>query len=134
MPPVDDMALAIEARFYEDIERMLNDMKNIQVWTFDDFTIAEARIDMSAEEIQYRMSMAVDSAAWQGYELGRVEIIDARGQKFKWVLDPGAQHCADCIAYAASGPYTLEELPGIPGDAPTDCNGGCRCDLIEVAA
>jgi hypothetical protein len=42
------------------------------------------------------------------------------------LLDPGAEHCDDCIAYAEIGWVPISTLPE-PGDR-CQCNRNCRCE------
>ena len=131
---VDNIAVTIEVKIANFLLGFATDMLAgwQEIVLYNEVGAREKLIDALAGDIERRVSMSADSFSWQGYQLGRVEKIEERGGMFRWVLDPGADHCNTCIAYAAGGPYTLDTLPGIPGDAPTDCNGGCRCDLIEV--
>lgn len=51
-----------------------------------------------------------------------------------WVLEPLAQHCHDCPAFAANSPYNApgsggNELWIAPGDGTSECGAGCRCSL-----
>lgn len=134
MADIADFQVAITAKIDEFVARWGQDALDEfrEIVRIGDVTAWEGSVDEIMAEIENRMAMGADSIAWQGYQLGRVEEIDAAGQKFYWVLDPGASHCETCLEYAAGGPYTLDDLPGIPGDAPTDCNGGCRCDLVPA--
>lgn len=45
-----------------------------------------------------------------------------------WVLHP-AEHCSDCLKFAAEGPYTKKTLPAVPRDGTTQCLSGCKCTL-----
>ena len=47
----------------------------------------------------------------------------------KWRLEPKAEHCDDCPALEAMGPYTAETLPCLPADGFTQCGPNCRCGL-----
>lgn len=134
MPTADAFAVAIKARFYDDLKNITEDLIDgaVKAWDLGDATIFEETITLVEDDAQYRLGLATESAGWQGYQTGRVDAIAEAGQKFKWVLDPGANHCDDCISRASGGPYTFDELVetvGIPGDAPTECDGGCRCSL-----
>lgn len=59
------------------------------------------------------------------------------GVLMNWILDPSADHCEDCLALSAGGPYTDpdddveggEPLQTYPGDGDTDCLSNCRCTL-----
>jgi len=58
-----------------------------------------------------------------------------KDEKVKWVLEPGAVHCADCeMMRGEIG--TKEELlafgVGLPGDGMTECSVGCKCMLVKV--
>lgn len=49
-----------------------------------------------------------------------------------WILDPVAEHCPDCVVYAADGwqPLGTWTARGIfPGSGHTECLGNCRCRL-----
>jgi hypothetical protein len=137
MPVTDEMLTTIVGRFENDIQRIGRDLLRdaVKAWQYEDFAITEETINVSADDSQYRLDLAADSAAWQGFQVGRVDAIAESGDQFLWQLDPGANHCETCLEYSAGGPYTLDELVttvGIPGDAPTICDGGCRCNLIAA--
>ena len=135
MPLADPFAVAIKARFSDDIKSLAKDIADgtIKAWEFDDLTVFEEVITLVEDDAQYRLDLAVESAGWQGYQVGRVDGIVGDGDgRLWWRLDPGANHCNDCLERAGGGPYTFDELVetvGIPGDAPTECDGGCRCSL-----
>lgn len=59
---------------------------------------------------------------------GMVEALpdDAR---ITWKLG-NADHCPDCIALAASGPYTKWSLPTTPRAGSTKCKTHCQCSLV----
>jgi hypothetical protein len=40
-----------------------------------------------------------------------------------------SEHCEDCIALAAGGPYTRKTLPAVPRAGSTRCLVGCKCHL-----
>lgn len=134
MPAADVFATTIQGRFQQDIKRMADNIvtEALKIFELGDITIVQEELTILEDDIGHRVSMAADSAAWQGYQTGRVDAIAEFDDGFRWSLDPGADHCADCIQRAAGGPYTMDDLLtkiGIPGDAPTKCNGGCRCSL-----
>jgi len=56
--------------------------------------------------------------------------------KFIWVLDSGAKHCGDCLTMADLEPRTMEkwldEGVGLPRDGLTQCNVGCKCQLVPA--
>jgi hypothetical protein len=134
MPTADAFAVAIKARFSDDLAGIAKNIADgaAKAWELDDLTIFEETITLVEQDAQYRLELATESAGWQGYQVGRVDAIAEGGDGFRWILDPGAQHCDDCISRSQGGPYTFDELVetvGIPGDAPTECDGGCRCSL-----
>jgi len=134
MPAADAIATSIKGRFANDIAGIVDDVAQTagKIWDLGDATIFEELISVATDDAQYRLDLAVDSAGWQGFQAGRVDAIAEAGNGFWWKLDPGANHCETCIEYSMGGPYTLDELVstiGIPGDAPTICDGGCRCNL-----
>lgn len=52
-------------------------------------------------------------------------------QGYLWRL--GAKdHCPDCVALAASGPYPVDELPTTPGMGATICRHNCGCSLVRA--
>ena len=51
--------------------------------------------------------------------------------KVWWRLG-ACEHCPDCIALAASGPYTMATLPTLPGNGDTLCKTNCCCHLTFV--
>ena len=57
-------------------------------------------------------------------------------EKFIWVLDSGAKHCGDCLAMADMPPSTMEKVldegVGLPRDGLTQCNVGCKCQLLPA--
>lgn len=52
----------------------------------------------------------------------------------RWELDPGKEHCEDCIDRATREPMTMGEweLIGTPGAGTTKCNINCWCKLTPV--
>lgn len=49
-----------------------------------------------------------------------------------WDLDFDAEHCVDCVAYAAEGWQALGRWTGVgvyPGSGHTECLGNCRCTI-----
>lgn len=141
--PVKANKLAVEiiVRFSDDLDRLENDMVETvrkidqQTWSYGDAEIISKTIQVAQNSADRRTAMGLDSAAWQGYQVGKVERYEITGEAFRWVLDAGADHCDDCLLRAAIGIITVEDIVtwvGIPGNAKTACNGGCRCDLVPV--
>ena len=133
-PKLNMLGTTITARFVADVERLGQDMLNqtLQVWDFGNFQITQELVNDAFDDGQYRLDLAGDSATWQAYQLGRAEQIDESGMRYAWILDAGAAHCPTCLDFAAMSPFTVDELPGIPGEADTECNGSCRCNLEPV--
>ena len=77
----------------------------------------------------------LDSMFHQGSLAGTEDEIE-----ITWKLSP-AEHCYDCIALAANGPYAkpgvrspLETLPTVPRRGDTQCLANCKCYLEFVDA
>ena len=142
MPQVaDQVATEITARFSRDLDRLADDMVNAvnsidrQVWDYGDVEIIQETISTAQKDADRRTNAGLDSAAWQGYQVGKVERYEQSGEGFRWKLDAGADHCDDCLFRAAYGKLTIEDILtwcGIPANARTACNGGCRCDLVPA--
>jgi hypothetical protein len=133
-PKLQKLATTITARFEDDIDRIGKDLlsKTVQVWDFDDYQITQELVEDIAADAQYRLDLAGDSATWQAFQLGRLDQVVTNGDLIGWVLDSAAQNCDTCIQYASMSPYTIDTLPGIPGEADTECDGSCRCNLIPA--
>lgn len=72
---------------------------------------------------------------WGMFQMGRATDPTAR---YLWVLNPVADHCADCVARAErserEGGFTAEQLTimGWPGEGTTICRTNCRCTVVPV--
>jgi hypothetical protein len=121
----------IEGRFERDATRIAKDMlkQAFMAWESDEAIITQEIIDDEVELSQYRLELAADSAAWQGFQVGRLDEMEQQEILINWVLEPAAEHCPTCLAFAAGSPYTAATLPGVPAQANTECNGSCRCNL-----
>lgn len=76
--------------------------------------MAVARISLYAESVR--------GSYWQGLELRK----QAEGYGLmRRILDPQAQHCADCPAFAARGLVPIGTLP-MPGQR-CQCRARCKC-------
>lgn len=108
---------------------------------FDDVELAafgrflEAEVDSFMRFIGSREAMgdiqraklyggAVDAAGWLG-----MLAVQAPRAEIDWVLSI-AEHCTDCLALAAGGPYQRDELPTVPRNGDTRCLANCRCWLV----
>ena len=66
---------------------------------------------------------------WGEYQRG---IVAALGDvALDWILDPQADHCADCPRLTMGSPYTKDTLPTVPGAGDTQCLSQCRCRIVE---
>lgn len=61
------------------------------------------------------------------YNLGAMAAGGGRDVVF-WNLG-ACEHCSDCVALSASGPYFSDELPTVPGMGHTKCGHNCCCHL-----
>lgn len=129
---IQDKRSVITGRFSDNLDSIAVDLLQdfVKVENYGDFEIVETTIQQGQKTAQRRINLMSDSLAWQGFQIGKIETLDAAGALFKWELDPGADHCMTCLIYAAAGPYTIDSLPGVPGEAPTLCNGSCRCNIV----
>jgi len=134
MPRANRFRVMIEGRFERDATRIAKDMlkQTFIAWEGDDAIITQEIINDEIESSQYRLELAADSAAWQGFQVGRLDQMEQQEGLINWVLEPTAEHCPTCLEFAASSPYTAATLPGIPAQANTECNGSCRCNLELV--
>lgn len=78
--------------------------------------MALARIGLYAESVR--------SSFWEGTSIRKEQQGFGLMQR---VLDPGAQHCEDCIAYASRGIVPIGSLP-LPGQR-CACRARCRCTV-----
>jgi hypothetical protein len=68
------------------------------------------------------MSNAVAQSASNDFDMN---------EKLSWVMDPGAEHCNDCLANSQRDPMTFAEwqMVGFPGAGNTECKVYCKCTL-----
>uniref|UniRef100_A0A6M3KKJ3 Uncharacterized protein n=2 Tax=viral metagenome TaxID=1070528 RepID=A0A6M3KKJ3_9ZZZZ len=72
--------------------------------------------------------------AWAAGALGTGERATVMGRGVRWVLDDQAQHCDDCPRYAGFYPSfddMLAQTGGAMPGAGVQCDGNCRCQLLE---
>lgn len=86
---------------------------------FDDEGVMSREVRL----VQYAKGMAAFRLA------GELARSDARGHE--WRLG-ATDHCPDCVALAASGPYPTGQLPTLPGMGGTVCRHNCSCSLVET--
>jgi hypothetical protein len=130
---LSDEERRVLARFQADIERLANDMKaNVNVVSIgrsNDMPYVITQIERSFADAEDRVTMMADSLTWQAYQLGMAQGIFETSPIVTWNLDSSAEHCDTCLQYSAIRYFTKDTLPGIPGAAPTICDGGCKCYL-----
>jgi hypothetical protein len=128
---LSDEEQRILARFEADIKRLANDMEAqatiIKIGRQGDIPYVQVEIERAFDENKNRVDLFADSLTWQGYQLGSAQAIFDQQEIIVWNLDPEAEHCNTCLEYSAVRYFTQETLPGVPGQAPTICDGGCRC-------
>lgn len=122
-------------RFLADIERIASDMdakvKIIKIGRKGDVPYVITEIEQLFSDCNRRVEMMADSLTWQAYQLGIAQALFEDHNIIVWNLDPTAEHCDTCLEYAAIRYFTPQTLPGIPGNAPTICDGGCKCYLTS---
>lgn len=135
--PLSLEQMRILERFLADIERIANDMdakvRIIKIGRKKDMPFVITEIDQLFADNFRRVDMMADSLTWQAYQLGTAQALFEFHDIIVWNLDPTAEHCDTCLEYAAIRYFTPETLPGIPGSAPTICDGGCKCYLTSPA-
>jgi hypothetical protein len=134
--PLNDEEAKIFLRFKADIDRLANDMEAqvniIKIGREGDIPYVMAEIERAFDENKSRVDLFADSLTWQGFQLGSAQGIFDQQDIIVWNLDPEVEkHCDTCYEYAAIKYFTQDSLPGIPGVAPTICDGGCRCYLTS---
>jgi len=132
---LSDEEQRILARFEADINRLANDMEAqvniIKIGKQGDIPFVQAEIERAFDENGNRIDLFADSFTWQAFQLGSAQAIFDQQEIIIWNLDPEAEHCLTCLELAAIKYFTLDTLPGIPGQALTVCDGGCRCYLTS---
>jgi len=130
---LSDEQQKILIRFMADINRLANDMETtvniIKVGREGDIDFVHTQIERAFDENERRVDLYAESLTWQAFQLGTAQSVFDQQDIIIWNLDPEAEHCNTCLQYAAIRYFTQETLPGMPGSAPTICDGGCRCYL-----
>jgi GNAT superfamily N-acetyltransferase len=85
--------------------------------------LANGTLKMSAEDRLGLYKQTVDSFFWAG----RVDGMPKETLIY-WRLG-AAEHCADCLDFAAGSPYTRETLPSTPRAGDSACLSNCLCHL-----
>ena len=67
---------------------------------------------------------------WGGYWMGHV-LSGPPETVYRWAGTIDADTCADCMDRIGNE-YTVDTLPGWPGDQSTECDGNCRCWPEEI--
>lgn len=90
----------------------------------------DALPNLSQAQIRARSRLYIRSAQqafWRGYLAAHPDATDIR-----WVLNPEAESCPDCIAWDALGWQSIASNPYggcVPGSGCTECLTNCRCHL-----
>lgn len=96
----------------------------------DKFTEEIAAGNLSEKQIRARAEMYISSAR-ESYERANRQAQVAIGMtEMRWVLDPAAEHCVDCIEFASFGWVSIDSdiFDGcLPGSGCTQCRTRCRC-------
>lgn len=104
--------------------------------TLADPTSADS-LDEWLDGLDPRVQLQAD-LTWTGMQDGYYDgsMYDAANPWYwvEWQLEPLAQHCDDCLSYAAGSPYGPpgsgdNELDASPGDGSTACGAACKCSL-----
>jgi len=88
------------------------------------FSPGKARVGLYAGEYWEQI--------WKGAERKRI-VADQDDWQVAWVLDPQANHCPDCLAFAQAYinyDVMLVMTGGVLPGAGTACDGNCRCTLF----
>lgn len=97
----------------------------------DSFLDAVASGQLSEAQIRVRAKMYVDSAR-EAHERGYARAtLEAGMDEVKWTLQP-AEHCDDCVAFAALDWQPIESDPFggcYPASGCTACLSNCKCIL-----
>lgn len=130
---LNDQERKIFERFRADVERLGNDLHEditvMQIGKENDREYIITHTEQIFDDNARRVEMMADSLTWQSYQLGIAQALFEDTDIVEWNLNPSAEHCKTCQEYAAIRYFTIDTLPGLPGTAPTICDGGCKCYL-----
>lgn len=91
---------------------------------------AEARAGVSEAQATARAQNWAGYFGWGGFGMaGHQQAQDDGMTEADWELEPGADHCDDCLDNADGSPYAVDDLPTLPGIGDTQCRGNCRCTV-----
>ena len=80
------------------------------------------------EGVEFRLGNYLAAPVYSWYNFGEMENKRRTGFKqLRRILDPGAKHCLDCIAWSEDGWQPMGMLPA-PGER-CQCLFNCRCSL-----
>ena len=86
--------------------------------------------NLTEAQIAARAAMYSNSAR-EAFETGNAKAQKKAGNdEVKWTVDAEAEHCGDCLEFAALGWQLVEDDPfdgAEPGDGSTECLTGCKC-------
>lgn len=86
---------------------------------------------VSLAMLKSRLGAFADSSRVSYWAMQRQNAIDAGKPYAKRKLNPEAEHCADCYAYAQEPPKPIALVP-LPSQN-CDCLTSCRCDVIFLS-
>ncbi len=85
---------------------------------------ADSLVGLSERQIAARIAMYINSAR-EAFERAKRKAASGATQE-RWVMDPEAEHCVDCVDYDSQGWQPIGTFP-FPGDGSTECLTNCRC-------
>ena len=113
---------------------LLKDVKRNSQFAMQEIFDTEEEYRTAVEAIFESESFRVERYAARCWDVGQTgfadEMFEQGHGECDWVTTSGRE-CPDCITYASGSPYrSLAELPAIPGDGTSVCDGYCYC-VIE---
>jgi hypothetical protein len=133
LPSVVKMARELALAWHEERRQAAaHGQTPVKQFAGGDTTVNPSEIDALMASMDWRVQLQAE-VSWvgvqDGYAAGGAN--DAAGvyDVIYWDVEPGVNHCLDCILVAGGSPYTLDTLNQTPGDGRTQCGAGCKCDL-----
>lgn len=92
------------------------------------YSISEKGQQVPLTEARFRARLKLYAKAGRvSFQTGQQEVAKSQGKYFMWRTLGVAEHCADCLRYAAMGIQPIGVLP-LPGVA-CACRANCRCSV-----
>ena len=84
-------------------------------------------------QLKGSIGSVIDKGIYQVSNLASDESIKELSNKFKWIWEPGAEHCDTCTERNGQV-KTYDEWMGLglPGTGITDCTIYCKCTLVPA--